>query len=571
MDVLYTMKENQFLLNLDSDLPGSPLAMAIGISTQNERFLVRNPLFGAVFPGIETPHQLLAQVTSKSDNKTVVTFNDTSWELLEFGINHRETLFLLRNITFEMLALKQLKKQLQELTGTYEIYQQLLGKELPVGILIVSENYDVSFANHTIKGFFRIHAKLNLKKCYNFVGEIKPCEGCILKSVQQDAQKNKKTFVTENGNRLITAEIHRAKDKFIIIFRDTTKEINLIQEIKKQQEELENANRLIAEQNDILKRLSNINVRIGQMRDLEAILEAVITSIIETFQCEKGAILLFNESGKIKNAHFTGEITESERNRIIHSIAGRSVRGSAPATMSRECEIFLLPEDSSGIMAEPGTSLYTVQEMVDKGKLIGCLFLYRPGKVMDRSILELFLMQVNDLLENLELQRKLEEVAQTDGLTGVFNRYYFDKRFAEETELSLRYGQPLSLILTDLNGLKAINDHIGHEAGDLLLGHTARLLSKNIRSADAIYRIGGDEFVILLSNCSRTQLEEVTQRFKEIQENASFALKGETFPIRFSLGGACSTEVEHTRLKDEADKRMYVDKENYYKTQKKYR
>lgn len=565
------MNENRFVLNFDTDFADSPLALAIGTKDHQQPFRFSNRIFTGMFPGILLPQQLLALISTKSDSKTVVSFNDTSWELMEYGVNPEETIYLLRNITFEMLALKQLKKQLHELTGTYEIYQQLLGKELPVGILIVSPNYDVSFANHTLKSFFRIHAKLNLKKCYNFVGEIKPCDGCILKSVQQDAQKNKKTFILEGGNRLITAEIHPARDKFIIIFRETTKEINLIKEIKKQQEELENANRLIAEQNDILKRLSNINVRIGQMRDLNTILATVVDSIIETFQCEKGAILLFNESGKIKNAHFTSLIEEAEQNRIILSIASRSVRDSSPATMSRACEDFLHLEETNSHLPEHTSNVYTVQEMIDKGKLIGCLFLYRPGKVMDKSILELFLMQVNDFLENLELQRKLEEVAQTDGLTGVFNRYYFDKRFAEEIQLSLRFGQPLSLILVDVNGLKAINDNVGHEAGDMLISQTARLLNKNIRSVDAIYRIGGDEFVILLSNCSETQLEEVIHRFKEIQEDAFFDCKGVQYPIRFSLGGACSSVVEHTQLKDEADKRMYEDKENYYKTHKKYR
>lgn len=493
----------------------------------------------------------------------MVKHSGQSWELLELNLKEERTLYLLKNITFEMELLGKLKEQIKKLTDTnanYRIYADILARDLPIGVLITDKHFNVSFANNTLKRFFHIPSKARLQKCYNYVRGIKPCPECILKTVAKDSSKNKKTFATDDG--FVTAEIHQLDEslaqpakgeaKYLITYRETTKEIKLIRQIKTQQENLEKANNLIAEQNDILKRLSNINLRISQLKDLDAILGIVINSIIETFEAHKGAILLFNRAGHIESAHFTGTVTEEEQAHIIDHI-GTSA--------------FSAPSIEDGLLKG-----YNLIDMMDINQQpIGKLFLFEPGKNVDHSILQLFLTQVNNFLENLRLHRKLEEVAHTDSLTGVFNRYYFDKNFKKEMDLSMRFGQPLSVIIVDVNGLKKANDVIGHEAGDALLKETATLLSANISVFDSLYRIGGDEFVLLLSNCPENQLKIMVEMFEEIQTVSSIQFKDKKLPVRFSLGGACSTEVPHYKLKDTADKRMYANKEEYYETHKKYR
>jgi diguanylate cyclase (GGDEF)-like protein len=563
------MIQKELNLTLKVDTPGNTLAIAVGGTSPGQNFIAANRIFSTVFPDIPNPRQLLEFTESEGEDKTILKYNESTWELLTLKINRDTLFYLLKNISYEKLVLARIKKQLKELTDTHTFYAEILEKELPVGVLIINDNYDVSYANHTLKRFFRIPARVRLQKCYNYVKEIKPCQDCVLKGIQKDKRKNKKTFTVEGDNRLVTAEIHLVGDKYIIIFRDTTKEIKLIKEIKKQQAELESANKMIADQNNILRRLSTINIRIGQMRDLEAILETMIHAIIETFSCEKGAILLFNETGKIKNAHFTEKVHEAEQDIIIKNIDA-SIEKTA---RDSEKNLENIPGKMDIAAEETGKNpaAYKIQDMFHKKKLIGRIFLHQPGKVIDRSVLELFLNQVSVYLENLELQRKLEEVAQTDALTGVFNRYYFEKQFREERELSQRFGQPLSLILIDLNGLKAINDSDGHEAGDQSLRETARFLREHVSFFDTIYRVGGDEFIILLSNCPANHLQIMVEMLKEVQSIASFQYNEKNLPISFCLGGACSTEIEHRQLKDEADRRMYLDKEKYYKMHKKYR
>jgi diguanylate cyclase (GGDEF)-like protein len=563
------MNRKELNLALEIDGPDNIFALAVGNSSDSDThpFITTNRVFAAVFPTIRNLSQLLAFAENEDNEKTIIKYNDGYWDLLRLKINRAEILYLLKNISYEKLVLAQVKKQLRELADTHTFYSEILEKELPIGVLIIDDSFNVSYANYTLKRFFQIPAKVRLQKCYNYVKEIRPCSDCILKNIRVDKQKNKKTFSPGQDNRLITAEIHPVGEQHIIIFRDTTREITLIKEIKKQQAELENANRMIAAQNDILKRLSTINIRIGQMRDLDAILETLTQAILGTFSCEKGAILLFNETGKIKSAHFCTDIDETERDWIIKSIdvsLEKSGRGSDANPVESA--------DNSGFeKISRKLSGYITQNMFHKDKLFGRIFMNQPGKNIDQTILELFLNQVSVYLESLELQGRLEAVAQTDSLTGVFNRYYFDRQFKEEMQSSRRFGQPLSLILIDVNGLKAVNDADGHEAGDLLLKETAQLLRQQISSFDFIYRVGGDEFIILLSNCPSNHLKIMVNLLKEVQSEASFLYRGKEIPIRFCLGGACSTLVGYGELKEEADRQMYQDKETYYKVHQRYR
>lgn len=537
------MSKSDFYLD-EAVLPGDRYALAVSAG-ESEVFLERNVFFASEFKGVENPKELHEFIVGRSANKTVVRFNDTHWELVELKLETGYTLHLLKNVSHEVVILQKLKERLRELEGTERFYSEIMEKDLPVGLMITDKDYNVLFANNRLKGFFHIPPRATLLKCYNYVRELSPCKNCILEGLRKGQEQSRKIF--ETGERSVTAEAQEVEGKYIITFRDTTKEVNLIRQIKEQQENLEKANRMIAEQHDILKRLSNINIRIGQLKDLETLLGMVMDSIKDTFKSARGAILLFNRVGQIEDAHFSGEITDAEREAIIRDVAAP---GETTAEELKDYRIMVV-----GGAEHP----------------IGKLFLYRPEKNVDPSILELFLMQVDIFVDNLKLQGQLEAIAQTDSLTGVFNRYYFDGQFKKETEQSMRFGQPLGLLLADVNGLKEANDKMGHEAGDRLLKETAALIGKNTGDFDTVYRVGGDEFMVLLPNCTEVRLEESINRLKAVQEDAVIRVGDHLIPVRFSLGGACTEGVRHEELKDTADKRMYRDKEEFYKTRRRYR
>lgn len=126
------------------------------------------------------------------------------------------------------------------------------------------------------------------------------------------------------------------------------------------------------------------------------------------------------------------------------------------------------------------------------------------------------------------LVAELERLATRDPLTGLYNRRLLAEKFAEEKRRAERLEYPLALAVIDINHFKKVNDQLGHAAGDDLLKAFASLVLRSIReSLDYAFRIGGDEFLVLLSNCNVSMGEEILKRindaFVELTDIASLA------------------------------------------------
>jgi diguanylate cyclase (GGDEF)-like protein len=118
-------------------------------------------------------------------------------------------------------------------------------------------------------------------------------------------------------------------------------------------------------------------------------------------------------------------------------------------------------------------------------------------------------------LKHNALLDQLQRQASTDALTMLPNRRTWDAKLAAGLEWAAATGEPLTIGLIDLDGLKAINDTHGHSAGDLLLTQIARQWAPVLRRADLLARIGGDEFAILLHGATETEAAEVIDRLRE--------------------------------------------------------
>jgi diguanylate cyclase (GGDEF)-like protein len=157
-------------------------------------------------------------------------------------------------------------------------------------------------------------------------------------------------------------------------------------------------------------------------------------------------------------------------------------------------------------------------------------------------------------------QAELRLMVTTDPLTGCGNRRYFDEIIGRELRRHRRYGIPLSLLFVDIDRFKAINDTLGHEAGDRVLQGVAAFLIRQIREADYIFRWGGDEFLILIS-CDG---EEAARKGAELQAAFAASRDAATLPRGVGLSyGAVEVPAETTDIMPvvrTADERMYVNK-----------
>jgi diguanylate cyclase (GGDEF)-like protein len=141
----------------------------------------------------------------------------------------------------------------------------------------------------------------------------------------------------------------------------------------------------------------------------------------------------------------------------------------------------------------------------------GALDYLVKGEITPRS-LERSLRYALKLGETLEALRQL---ATRDQLTGLLNRREFDRIMAEEAERCRRFGQPLALVMVDIDHFKAVNDTHGHQAGDAVLREIAKTLTGQLRTVDRVARIGGEEFALVLMQTGRSAATEVAQRVVE--------------------------------------------------------
>lgn len=159
---------------------------------------------------------------------------------------------------------------------------------------------------------------------------------------------------------------------------------------------------------------------------------------------------------------------------------------------------------------------------------------------------------------------KLQEDANTDGLTKCYNKMYFNNKLDLEVKKSKVTGQPLSLIIFDLDHFKHLNDNYGHDAGDYVLKEKAELLRDNgIRKGDVFARYGGEEFVVLLPNTNLKQAFEIAERLRKLVESHEFVYEGKRLPVTASIGVADYRQGVNTGtdLFKRADSAVYKSKE----------
>jgi diguanylate cyclase (GGDEF)-like protein/PAS domain S-box-containing protein len=150
----------------------------------------------------------------------------------------------------------------------------------------------------------------------------------------------------------------------------------------------------------------------------------------------------------------------------------------------------------------------------------------------------LYIGLVADISERKALVEHLKKMAEHDGLTGLYNRSYFQTELERVVERVRRTGKPCALLYIDLDNFKYVNDTLGHAAGDRLLIEVAGLLHRRARKSDLIARFGGDEFTILLQDVDGDQAGQAAESFRRQLADYRFRQGGEQITIGCSIGVA---------------------------------
>ncbi|MES2073411.1 MAG: GGDEF domain-containing protein [Pseudomonadota bacterium] len=161
------------------------------------------------------------------------------------------------------------------------------------------------------------------------------------------------------------------------------------------------------------------------------------------------------------------------------------------------------------------------------------------------------------------LNRQLLHQAQTDGLTGLFNRRAFFERAVPERERCLRYDRPLALLMVDVDHFNAVNERYGHAAGDEVLRHIARILSETARSSDIAARYGGEEFAVLAAETDHEAALVLAERLNQVLRVTPVRVDGQAIALTVSMGLALLQADESlAQLLRRADAALHLAKAN---------
>ena len=318
-----------------------------------------------------------------------------------------------------------------------------------------------------------------------------------------------------------------------------------------------------------------------QMRQSRALLAAVRQIQTNKTQESLGAAICDTalEVSSASAAALVRWRADMEKGAVRHTTAGFRQRAPFPldagTLVANACRdgMVMFVDDASRL--DPSVCLFAdrdggwhtgavgVVPLMRDDRVIGAIVVAatEPGRITDDEIKNLGVLGAVSAT-SLEMVWAIDEVrrrASTDALTGLVNRRAFDehlKRLLNETD---RFGQPLALILADIDHFKNINDTWGHEAGDEVLRRVARKLTEGVRNVDVIARYGGEEIAILLPQTSVVGAADLADRLRHSVGVNPVKFKGEEISVTVSLGVASYPDSVRTRdgLFQAADRALY--------------
>lgn len=204
---------------------------------------------------------------------------------------------------------------------------------------------------------------------------------------------------------------------------------------------------------------------------------------------------------------------------------------STPVFMIWEQRPYLFKFEASRPVTSDADFMYqniTITPMLDEKGVVTklCFMIY---DVTDQAVGKMRVESLN---------QRLETISRIDGLTGLFNRRYWQERFDREFKLSKRTKSCNSLLMLDIDHFKAVNDTYGHQAGDEVIKALAEIITKATRETDVAGRYGGEEFVILLPDTPAENAMTVAQRIRKTLKDKVVAYEGTQISCSCSIGVA---------------------------------
>ncbi|HVO60635.1 MAG TPA: sensor domain-containing diguanylate cyclase [Terriglobales bacterium] len=310
-----------------------------------------------------------------------------------------------------------------------------------------------------------------------------------------------------------------------------------------------------------LEVMNTIAQQMTVVMEIPELLAKVCSLVRQAFNVDHVAVMLKEENDLVLRAHH-GTLTLA----VMPDVAKPSCQGWWGTALSSEKT--LVHND-----VQPGTPDALFREtrsrmcipLISFGQKLGVLALAsaspRAFQEGDQKSLESVADMCATAIQNARHVERVRQLAYIDGLTGIFNRRFFELRIGEEIERAKRFNAGMAVIMIDIDHFKRLNDEFGHLLGDEVLRQVSSIFSQHLRKIDVVCRYGGEEFVIVLSQTDAEHAIKVAQKLRNLVGEWQFP--GVPRPVYISAGVATFPEhgTERDQLVKAADNALYTAKQ----------
>jgi len=326
--------------------------------------------------------------------------------------------------------------------------------------------------------------------------------------------------------------------------------IELESKITERTHELQESVSQLSYQGRLMRALMQVTVDMQKSKDIDTLLNCSLAELVIQFKKHTCGIVI-NRVTNLESSERFSDFPEASHNYL-----------------SKHLEAWRMQDFDFRIdqFADQNWTLIPIRDT--KKNVIGQLILLGPMLTeIERDVLFILTRLSATIVDQISLNFKLERLANTDALTGLANRHFFESQYNINRKKWTKKNHDFGLIIIDVNFLKKINDQYGHENGDLLIQEVASQLQKICRESDVLARMGGDEFYILLPDSGYKACKHAADRLMAANESMYLKISHQNemiqLPISYSLGLACTEADPIDSLTKLADERMYLIKNKH--------
>ncbi|MCI0623567.1 MAG: diguanylate cyclase [Acidobacteria bacterium] len=322
----------------------------------------------------------------------------------------------------------------------------------------------------------------------------------------------------------------------------------------------------------VLSVVTDFSLAIGAQLESQGLYRAILMKTAELAGAEQASLMIFDETSQELSIKCVKGLNE----KIVQNLRVKPGQGVAGLVFDSGRPLLVKNVDHDPRFTERQRARYRTKSLLCvplriNQRKIGVINLTdKPGEGFDENDLRLVESVAShasvalDRTDYYKMSEELRKISITDSLTDLYNRRFFQDRMSEEIERSRRHGQPVSLIMLDIDNFKHYNDTYGHLAGDEALRLTAAIIKNSVRNIDRVARYGGEEFAVILPMTEIAAARDIAERIRSGVAGRYFPDEALRAAVKLTASLGIASFPQHAgnlfELVGNADKALYLAK-----------